>query len=70
MSRRKRVVLVVAMVAIVAGGFLLLGFSGRQPDEGHHGTFAAVLPVYTSLIAVFVATRRRRGACANEKKNG
>jgi len=68
-SRRKRVGLLAAIAAI-AGVSLLLSSSGHQAGEGHLGTFAAVLPIYTALIAVFVARRRGRGACANGKKNG
>lgn len=71
MNRRTLMLLAIAFTAMVAGLILVLMF--RVSGNGEHQTnnaFVALIPVYTALIPIFIASRRRRSACENEKKNG
>lgn len=72
MNRRVLLLLAIAFTAMTAGLILVLMFRVSGSTE-HHGSnaFVALIPVYTALIPIFIAARRRRNsACANEKKNG
>ena len=53
--------------------FMILVLMFRVSGNGAHhnnNAFVALIPVYTALIPIFIASRRRRSACENEKKNG
>jgi len=70
-SRRKIILLGVVVACAATGAALALTFGGHEAsDKGsHHTALIALLPIYTSLIAI-LASRRRSNACANEKNNG
>lgn len=71
MNRRTLMLLAIACTAMAAGLILVLMF--RVSGNGAHhnnNAFVALIPVYTALIPIFIASRRRRSACENEKKNG
>ena len=71
MNRRTLMLLAIAFTAMAAGLILVLLF--RVSGNGAHhnnNAFVALIPVYTALIPIFIASRRRRSACENEKKNG
>ncbi|WP_137861003.1 MULTISPECIES: hypothetical protein [unclassified Sphingomonas] len=71
MNRRTLMLLAIAFTAMAAGLILVLMF--RVSGNGAHhnnNAFVALIPVYTALIPIFIASRRRRSACENEKKNG
>jgi Kef-type K+ transport system membrane component KefB len=71
-NRRTLILLAVAFTALVTGLILALAFRTSGSGEHHHNNaWVALIPVYTALIPIFIAARRRRNsACANEKKNG
>lgn len=67
-SQKKVALIVVAFVALVAGG--LIAFFAPTSHEsgsssGSHTIFIALLPLYMSLIAIYAARRRR-----NKKTDG
>ncbi|MEP9360694.1 hypothetical protein [Sphingomonas sp. KR3-1] len=71
MNRRALTLLAIAFTVMTAGLILVLivRFPGAHPHQGNAG-FLAFIPIYTAMIPIFIASRRRNSACANEKKNG
>ena len=72
MNRRVLILLASAFTAMTFGLILVLMFRVSGDGEHHNNSaFVALIPVYASLVPIFIAARRRRNsACANEKKNG
>ncbi|MBN8810729.1 MULTISPECIES: hypothetical protein [unclassified Sphingomonas] len=71
MNRRTLMLLAIAFTAMAAGLVLVLMFRVSGNGEHHNNNaFVALIPVYAALIPIFIASRRRRSACENEKKNG
>lgn len=69
--RRVLVLLALAVTAMTAGLILVLLFRGSGSGEHqNNNAFLVLIPVYTALIPIFIASYRRRSTCANEKKNG
>jgi len=67
-SHKKTALIAIALVTLVAGGliaFFVPTSHESGSSSGSHTIFIALLPIYTSLIAVFAARRRR-----NKKTDG
>ncbi|HEX4694047.1 hypothetical protein [Sphingomonas sp.] len=62
LSRKKMVLIAVALVALVAGGLVAFLVPSNQsgPSSGSHSTFGVLIVLYASLIPVYAAAARRR----------
>ncbi|HEU4960104.1 MAG TPA: hypothetical protein VFT56_06820 [Sphingomonas sp.] len=70
MSRKKLILMAVALLAVCIGVVVALVIPGDHADHASSGStpviFASLIPVY---VAVFASRRPRKG-CAKEKNNG
>jgi hypothetical protein len=76
-SRRRLFVLALGFACIVAGLIvalaLIVGGHGDAGTSDHNNNNAlmVLLPVYASMIPIFIAAGKRRGrTCGQEKSNG